>query len=354
MRPKRHRFAITVCAALLAGGIAGSPATADEFDPLRAAVDASPLTNVAVIVGTADGEVFRYVKTTDPNFGYDTPMQIASASKWLAGMMLMRMIEANEMQLTDHPQQHLSYWTSQAPRGSITLAQLLAFQSGFNRIPLLNGCVDSTSYTLQSCARNIYLGGVDRTPGAYFSYGPEHLHIAAAMAELAGGSSFNDLFSAYVTSPLGLTNTEFTLASASNPWVAGGAQSTANDFALVLQALLSGGFILDLDTFLGATSRAAGVQKLYVPNIGVNIDDWEFAYSSWVECEPGTGGANFNTQCALDKINSAPGGYGWVPWVDRQHGYWAVIATEDHSNGVSKGVTLEQALQPLIVTALQP
>lgn len=349
----RLPFAFASLLALFAGALAGSPAMADEFDPLRAAINASPLTNVAVIVGTSGGEVFRYVKHSDPTFGYDTPMQIASSSKWLTGMTLMRMIEAGEMQWADHPQQYLSYWTSQAPRGSITLAQLLAFQSGFNRIPLLNGCVDSASHTVQSCARNIYLGGVDRTPGAYFSYGPEHLHVAAAMAEKAENTTFNTLFSTYVTSPLGLTNTQFTLASATNPWVAGGAQSTANDFALVLQALLSGGFILDLDTFLGTTSRAPGVQKLYVPNIGVNIGDWEFAYSSWVECDAGTGGANFNAQCSLDKINSAPGSYGWVPWIDRQHGYWAVIATEDHSNGVGKGVTLEQALQPLIVTALQ-
>lgn len=322
------------------------------YDAIKAAVDSSALPNVALIFGNASGEIYRYKKG---NIQYTQQYDIASSSKWLTAMLAVRMIQAGVIQFSDRPQHYLSYWTSSASdkRSSITLAQLLAFQSGFNATPLMNGCVDSGLYTLQSCAQRIYNGGTDSDPGYAFSYGPEHLQIAGAMIEKAGNSSFNTLFASHVTTPLGLTATNFPKASASNPWTAGGGQSSANDFAILLRALLSGSFISDLNTFLSATSRNLPGGKLYVPDIGSDIDEWEFANGSWVECDPGTGGANFATQCAANKINSAPGAFGWVPWIDRKNGYWAVIAAENHLNGAGKAVSLEQQLQPLIVAALQ-
>ena len=54
---------------------------------------------------------------------------------------------------------------------------------------------------------------------------------------------------------------------------------------------------------------------------------------------------------------SSPGAFGFTPWVDFGKGYWAIIAIEENTgkgfDPASVAVELEQALQPLIETALR-
>src|SRR3546814_9187225 len=56
--------------------------------------------------------------------------------------------------------------------------------------------------------------------------------------------------------------------------------------------------------------------------------------------------------CATSKINSSPGAYGWTGWIDRETGYYALIATEISSGGDRKGVELQQVMQDLIEDAI--
>ncbi|MFZ5747880.1 MAG: serine hydrolase domain-containing protein [Pseudomonadota bacterium] len=320
-----------------------------DFSAVKAAVDSSPLNNLSVVIGNKDGLLYQYEKG---NFAPSKLTVIYSATKWLTAATAMRMVQAGKMTLADKPQQYLSYWTSSPSdqRSTVNLTQLLALTSGFNNSALLNGCVDSALYTLQSCAKNIYNGNVKTVPGSTFYYGAYHLQVAAAMAEMAGGGpKFVDLFATYLTAPLGMTGTRFVKASQSNPWAAAGVETSALDYAKFLQALLAGTFITDLDDF--SAPRTLGLTKGYSPSTTADSSDWEYALGNWVECDKGRGGTNFATLCAADKINSAPGAYGFVPWIDRKNGYYAIIA-RSALNGFDASVTLEQQLQPLIVNAL--
>lgn len=326
-------------------GALASPATTYDFSAVKAAIDNSSINNVAIVVGNAQGELFAYGKGS---FTPDTQTDIASASKWLTGTLTYRLVEAGKLSLSDHAYQYFSYWTQDPGdvRSQITLEQLLSMQSGFNAKPWLGGCVLYPYTTLQNCAKTIYLLGTNSDPGTGFSYGPHHIQVAAAMAEAAGGASFNNLFAQYVTTPLGMSQTAFVKASDSNPWAAGGAQSTARDYAKLLRALLAGGFIQNIDAF--TQSRTTNTPILYEPGSVTSAGDWKYALGSWVECD----GSDFVADhCADQKVNSSPGAYGFTPWIDRQHGYYAVISM-NIPLGDDDGVGLEQTVQPLIEAAL--
>jgi len=88
--------------------------------------------------------------------------------------------------------------------------------------------------------------------------------------------------------------------------------------------------------------RTAGLPRLFVPSGATN---WEYALGSFVECDT-------PAACATSKINSSPGAYGWTGWIDRQTGYYGLIATEISTGGDRKGVELEQVMQDLIEVAI--
>ncbi|MDF7774794.1 serine hydrolase [Sphingomonas sp. AOB5] len=324
----------------------------DKCAAIRSAVDAARLQDVAVIFGNADGEVCRYKKGA---IEYNQKLALASATKLLTGILSYRMIQAGKITATSKPQQYFGYWTNSASdnRSKITLEQLLAFTSGFNtKDTNLLSCVYNKFTTLDLCIRRIYNGNIDSVPGAVYFYGPHHMQVAAGMLDAADTGDFGAIFARYVTTPLGLTDTSYALQSAANPWAAAGGESTANDYAVIMRALFNGQLVTNLDNFFAPRTLTATKGEVPAAVLANNGSQWEYAQGSWVECEYGTGGANYATQCATDKINSSPGAWGFTPWIDRKNGYWAVIATEDHSSGAEKGIELEQVLQPLMVAAL--
>jgi CubicO group peptidase (beta-lactamase class C family) len=130
---------------------------------------------------------FRYQKG---NFSSTAITLIASATKMLTGVTILRLVEAGRTSLSDNPQKYLSYWTSGPadPRSRVTLQQLLSFTSGFNAgEDDRDTCIFDGGTTIAACARSYYEAGLQSTPGSAFSHGPAHLQIAGAMAEAATG-----------------------------------------------------------------------------------------------------------------------------------------------------------------------
>lgn len=322
-----------------------TPTATPNFTPLIAAVNRSSFANVYIAVGTRSGKIFEYQKGTQTATAI-TP--IASASKLFSGAAIMRLVDAGVMNLDDNPQRYLPYWTSNPtdPRSRVTLQHLLSFTSGFNRPENGAGCITDGAVTLADCARDIYTGNVQTTPGSAFSYGPDHLQIAAAMAESATGKSWTTLFREQVANPVGMTATFYSTPSASNPRIAGGVTSTANDSARLLQAMLDGSLIRQRDTFI--MPRTAGLVVVTTPDASTAYGQWLYAFGAWRECDD----TPFSTACTNQPILSSPGAFGWTPWVDFNRGYWGLIATQAGFSGSVESVRLEQELQPLITAAL--
>ena len=319
-----------------------TPTPTDEWALVKAEMNASSVSDIALIVGTPTGGVrLRYEKGA---FRLTDTHLVASASKMLAGLTILKLVEDGQMSLADNPQKYLPYWTTSAadPRSRITLAQLLAFTSGFNQSETGVACLSDPDTTLQACAQTYYNLGISSTPGTAFSYGPGHLEIAGAMAEVAGGKRFNLLFREKVGDPLGIGPVSgIVYPSANNPRIAGGGVSTGEEYAKLLDGVLGNRLLASLTNF--KADQTAAVTFRYRPVTA----DWHYAAASWRECDAPV----FATGCTNVFTVSSPGLFGWTPWIDFDAGYYAVVAMEE-ANGSAASVALEQRLQPLIAAAL--
>lgn len=330
-----------------------------DWTALQAAIDAdAEVANGYFIVGNATDPdyLFAYEKGS---FGIDRVTPLASATKWFAGTLAMRMAQAGIVTLDDPMRPPLAFWTTTGTKKDVKLKHALSMTSGFNGSPLVGGCQLTPALVLYNCAKNIHDLRYDilrpgNAPGAQYSYGPHGMQVAAAYLEAKDMSiqpgttparqrNFHELFAQHVTTPLGMTSTTWYDPAGSaptNPWVAGGAYSTPRDYAKLLRALLGGAFVTDMAAF--TQPRTTSLPRVFVPS---GASNWEYALGSFVECDT-------PSACATSMINSAPGAYGWVGWIDRETGYYGLIATEISSGGDRKGTELEQEMQGLIEAAI--
>lgn len=302
-------------------------------------------------VGDADGTILTYTR------GEVTPQtrhEIASASKWLASAAIMRLVERGELSLDDHPQDYIEWWTSdpEDPRSKITLAHLLSFTSGFGGSPLEVTCVNRARATLDGCSREIYDEFfLYEEPGETFYYGPAHMHFAALMAEGATGKGWNDIFAEEVVMPLGMgQETLYTVASPEHPRIAGGISSNGEDYARFLRAILAGEYLArSLDVMSEDHTPSGEVELAYSP-LTAHGFEWHYGFGLWRECPSET----FTNGCADHVRISSPGAYGFYPWIDREHSYWAVLSTKGgiFSGPAKDSVLLGVEVQPLIEEAL--
>lgn len=329
-----------------------TPVPAPDFTAVTARIEGFSFTNVAVVIGNSTGVLYRFQRgTMTPT----RPVFIASASKLFVGATLWRLIEAGRLSRATRPQDHIDFWSRDAgdPRSRISLDDLAGFTSGFNGTGQDDGCIGDPAFTLAACVRQIHDGGPDSTPGAAYSYGGEHMQIAAQLVAAREGKSFNAVMRERVADPLGMSaETRFSLGAGDNPTYAGGMRSTAEDYGLLLRAILQSGFITDRAGFL--EDRIGRKPILYrPPGITENRLDWHYGFGFWKECDLPV----YAAACDAAPVLSSPGAFGFTPWIDFGNSYWAVIAVEE---GLGQGrdpagtsVELEQALQPLIVAALQ-
>lgn len=249
-------------------------------------------------------------------------LAIASASKWLSALTLARLVERGDLRWDSTVGE--SFPDAPAAMRPITLVQLFSHTSGMgvDDAP----CLSDRSTTLQDCARAILAMPLAAAPGTVFAYGGNSMQVAGAMAEIATGEAWDDLFIEHMVQPLGLTATDWTAGAVRdgyvrhpNPRIGGGARSTLDDYGRVLDMLLAGGLhegqaFLRPDTLATmALDRSAGLVIAHTP-----VPDYDFGYGigQWVEAKDASG--------ATYRVSS-PGAFGFTPWVDWQNGSNGVI-----------------------------
>ena len=319
--------------------------TAATWAALRDAIDASSLGDATVLFGTAEGVAFQHDKgDSDP----DTVYLAASASKLLASVTVLRLVDAGALSLDDAPQDHLDWWPTDPadPRTGVTLEQLLSFTSGLegreNDVP----CVEDGGSTLAGCAQEIAEGRFVFSPGSTFFYGPSHLQVAGALVSAHQGQSWNRVFRDQVGGPLGLAvTTAFATPSLDNPRVAGGATVSAADYGAVLTALAAG-TLLQPETAAVLVSDHTP-EGVVLENLPAAATGWHYALGCWRECP---GGA-YTPDCDAPGVVSSPGAFGFYPLWDQARGIWGVVATH-HPDGATATVPLGQAWLASAATVL--
>lgn len=285
------------------------------------------------------------------DFAPDRRVAVASASKWVSGLTLLRLISDGRLSLERTTGQALG-WSG--ARAAITLRHLLSFTSG---LPPDATCTANPLTRLADCVAQIEQLALVAAPGARFDYGSTHLAVAARMAEVAMGKTWNEIFSEQLRAPLGLPAavTYYTLPNQAlgmqNPLVAGGLLASMDEYATFMGLLFRrgtlGGQRLIRDDLFTEQARApypaAVIGESPMRQVGYS---YLYGLTAWLECETPAAG------CA---VISSPGAFGWTPWIDREAGYYAILGTLNTGSGgkvVKASVDAAQALKPAIRAAL--
>jgi D-alanyl-D-alanine-carboxypeptidase/D-alanyl-D-alanine-endopeptidase len=315
-----------------------------------AAFIAQGISGMGLAIYDANG-VKRFEKMYG-TFAPDQRVAIASSSKLVAGLVLMRLVDQGFLSL-DSTAGAVLGWTG--PQAAITLRQLLSFTSGLEREA---PCTFLAGITLADCVAAISQQPLVAEPGTRFDYGSTHLHVAARMAEVVTGESWASLFNTQLKAPLGLTSPDLAWYTAprqssgtTNPLVAGGIRADMNEYARILALDFNRGVYQGNRLIADALFAAQATEPYPNAVIGnspfVNAGfNFHYGLAAWLECPPPA------TNCA---VLSSPGAFGFTPWFDREAGYYAILGmevTESQSGVVAFAVNLAQDLKPLIRAAL--
>ncbi|MCB9742665.1 MAG: serine hydrolase [Alphaproteobacteria bacterium] len=297
-----------------------------------------------------DAEDRRVIELTVGDFDLDANIAVASASKLVSALVFLRLAEEGSLPLSATTGEVLGW---EGELAGISADTLGAFTSG---LPAEDLCAYNPWRSLQACVAEYAALTPEGAPGAQFEYGPVHMAVLGGMAEVATGEPWDALFHRALLEPIGITDDAVryvTLPQQSsgedNPLIAGGLRISTNQYAPLLALLFHQG-VLDGEAWIAPELTArmgrnpyADAEILASPAQDMGFD-YRYSFGSWLECE---GAA---AECA---VISSPGAYGFTPWVDLEHGYYAILAMEsDGQGGAGFSFPLAQELQPLIREAL--
>jgi hypothetical protein len=315
--PLLAALAVAAC-----GGGADGPGTAPVADPANAARVAAATTTAASAtnacaavkpfyweIGDRNGKLASgsIASTSDPTlYTAATSMNIASASKWL----------------------YASYFV-QRQGGALSPEDIkfLTFRSGYTSFAI---CLPGQ--TVQQCVDFLANGThTDATDGK-FAYDGGHMEKHASINGL--GPLGNDALAAEIRSRLG---SDVGLAY-SQPQLAGGVVTTADDYARFLRTVLANGLLMHdaLGTHSVCTNPLNCSEAVSTP-IPPEAS-WHYSIGHWVEDDPNVGDGAF----------SSAGLFGFYPWIDAGKTTYGIVARhvanmEAAQTSVQCGVLIRKA-----------
>lgn len=172
------------------------------------------------------------------DIGPGTAIPVASASKWVAGLVIMALVAEGKLRLDLTLGQ--AGLISEGPAADITLAQLMSHTSALPAIgPVRQDRRYPTPTTAAQALAEMDLIG---QPGQVFAYAGVSMQVAAFLAEQAGGTDWNSLFRRLIGDPLGLSPA----CRWGDKWgVAGGLIASPDDYERILLLIASQGLSAD-------------------------------------------------------------------------------------------------------------
>lgn len=275
-------------------------------------------------------------------FRLDDAIPIASGTQLLSTVVLLQLVDAKKLSLDAKVSSVLRDWP--ADKSAITLRMLLANTSG---LPPSVPCLDDRNTTLEACTQQISGTPLRKDPGAAVIYGGAGFQVAGRMAEVATGKRWTELFREQLAVPLGLRSTGF--GRTANPRIAGGAQSTADEYGRVLDLLLQGG-----EGQGGRLLSAASVDAMFQDQSGgapLVLSPYSL-YTGREATRPGLGVWLDRTDghgLGLEAV--CQGAFGFTAWMDRERRLGGVLLVRSDLRRI---VPLEQDIRAQFRRAVPP
>jgi len=287
---------------------------------LQRMMDENALTGASMIVIRGEDRIYEHALG---DFDLDTWVTTGSASKWASAAAILSLVDDGTLQMTSTMGEHVPSWAG-TPKASTTLEMALSHRAGLHA---KHDCLRAYDRPLQECVDQIALSPSLYAPGDGFGYGALSFHAAAAMAEKATGKSFREVVEERLTTPLGMKSTRFGKGGHSpNPGVAGNLVSSSNDFANFLQMVLNYGMFNGTRVISEESIRAMegphagpGPYFHHIPERHASSRHDIYGLGVWRDVVAPDGSL---------LVMSAPGKFGFTPWIDRRVNVAAVITPE--------------------------
>jgi CubicO group peptidase (beta-lactamase class C family) len=288
---------------------------------LQAEVQAGHLSGAAYLLLDAQG---RRAEGYFGRYHAGTRIPIGGASQWLAAATLLRLADAGRLDLDDPL---IRFFPAiREDKAPITVRQLLSHRAGLEASHL---CLGDGDLSLEACAEAILQRPLRSLPGTQSRFSEAGYQVAARVAEIILGRSWQAIFEEQTAGPLGLTQTAF--APAENPRIAAGALSTLAEFSLFLDALRAKQKdtpFLSKDALQAMFTAPAGASRGTSP---LSPEPGRFGLGVWIP--------------ATDQPFESPGLLGFFPWLTRDRSRAGLLMTQAPPETAEQ---LRQELLPLL------
>lgn len=320
---------IACCGAIFSSLSPQLAAQGYDFSAIDSVLDANAaaLRNTVVVMIRHNGKLVYY-----RGIGIDSTeqAQIASMSKSLSAALILRLAQEGMLGLDDSLGRYKPV-ASSVGKGSCTVRQNFSHTGGWA------GSTDFLSdrtLTLQQAVDSIIVHETFQyAPGTAFAYGGVSMHVAGAMAEIASGEGWSDMFQSRIAEPLGLTNTTFCLTTPDNPRIAGGICSTPADLLRFGEFIRQhgrnerGAQVVDSvwmeelwrDQTRGVVQLASPYPYHPTLNNPYDADTIRYGLGTWLDI--------MNPFTGLQEQISGAGAFGTHVWINRCHNLTGVFFT---------------------------
>lgn len=256
---------------------------------------------------------------------------IASATKWLSATVIMALVDQGKLSLDDSLGKYLPNLS--AEKKVLTIRHCFSHTAGLPGASFMAKGLNNRKVSMQQCVELIDANyHLEHKQGEAFEYGGLGMQLVGRCAEVASGMTFSDLLKKYVTDPLEMPNTAFKQPSSttSNPLIAGGAESCANDYLHFLQMLANKGMYHN-KRILSEKSWNEMLKNQVPENATVINSPFDKSTNETLKNENARYGIGnwceiYNHQTGIPELSSCPGLFGFTPWYDEKHGVIGVIS----------------------------
>lgn len=303
-------------------------------------------------------KVYSFSSGTIPR---ERAVPVLSSSKWISAAVIMSLVDRGLIDLDAPLAAYVRRPNGGAlsgPAADVTMRQLLSFTSG------VEGRADDGTHVGSECYQESGISFVDCVqrvfdemqpsfvPGAKFTYGNNHLVIAAWVATQVTGLSWNEIFAKTLAVPMKMTSDPKYYAkprkslSTDNLGLGHGLRISLIDYLQFLKMIFDYGEF-DCERILTKASVVAMETNHWREGIEIGFSP---ARSVGVEAIYGLG-------VWIEKNSvSSVGLAGFYPWIDRESGYYAVLGAYEADSKIPAYRTswqLAEKLKPLISRALR-
>jgi CubicO group peptidase (beta-lactamase class C family) len=267
------------------------------------------------------------------NWSLDRTANADSATKTISGAVLASLMESSPQPFSLNTTLGQYITGLPAAKAGITIRQAFSHTSGIDADGIApNIAQGNASITLQQAAAQLLQPNLEFTPGSTFFYGGSSMHVAGAVAELAGQASWNTLFQTRIADPMGFQVTRYALSGPSNPRVAAGCESNASEFSRFMEMLRRGGIYREPS---GLERRILAADKAQM------IFDRQSAPNAVLAYTPVPGVSDYGIGVWLDRRDAqgnlsgalAAGARGFSSWIDFDDNLVGTFATDTSNSG---------------------